>query len=255
MGMGMEWVGLIETLEVEAIRRLPQDQNARWAVQIEGDADDISDLYTALNESRDDRSDPFVMNLGGVFALACEDWNQTSDAQEVQALGQALLNDCIGCLNLANGCGLMKVGTIYQFFDEENKCILTRCSPVQISVKKPKEDRSSPRYIRDMLKLARSERWLSQCMPLYYEEPNFYTVYKAVEAIKRLCNGESNLKKRTDLEGAKLVWIKTVADFHRHAQPVTREQPKPFYSLQECINTVTNAISVLVEAQIADGSV
>jgi len=83
-------------------------------------------------------------------------------------------------------------------------------------------------------------------LPLFYEEPTYYSVYKAVEAIRRCCGGEAAMRKRKDFDGNKLVRVKTVADYHRHVQQPTRAPPNPFYSLDECVGAVADALGVLV---------
>jgi hypothetical protein len=237
------WVTLKEELSIPMPVSVGMAGN-RWACQIEGEAEDIADLTAALNTGPA-MTEYCVASIASVPALTCALWNPINDVLQVKALADAAIKECVACINMVNVCGEMKIGTLYEF-KADSTCTMQRFSHVKINIKKPKDERASPRAIQWLLKLAADEQWFSDCLPVYYEEPTYYSVYKAVEAIRHYCGGEVAMRKRTDLDGSKLVRVKTVADYHRHVQKPTRERPNPFYSLDECVGAVSEALGVLV---------
>ena len=243
MSEGKGWITLREELSIPPPLSVGLTGN-RWACQIEGEADDIADLMTALNTA------PAVTqyrlaSITSVPALTSGSWNEIDDPLQVKALADVAINECVACINMLNVCGTMKIGTIYEF-RSDGVCVMRRFSHCKLTIKKPINERASPQTIQSLIRLASDEVWFSHCLPVFYEEPNYYSVYKAVEAIRRHCGGESAMRKRYDLNGSKLVQVKTVADYHRHVQPPTRARPNPFYSIDECVEAVTEALGVLV---------
>lgn len=247
----MPWITLAETLEIATPPSTDVAPN-RWAFQIEGEADDIGDLARALNGANG-AGGLRVGYLAQVPALTSPQWDVIDKADEAQALAEAALNDCVGCLNLLNVCGFLKIGTVYEI-KEAGRSVMTRYSHVKLNIKKALDERAPPEVFQMIFRIARDNEWFASCLPIYYEEPTFYTVYKAVEAIRRHCGGESKMKARSDFDGSKLAKIKTVADYHRHAQPPSRAKPNPFYSLDECIVEVTIAIDKLLNSETRRGT-
>lgn len=237
------WITLKEELSI------PQPLSvglagSRWACQIEGEADDIEDLMAALN-TPPATTRYRLASITSVPALTSSSWNDINDPLQIKALADVAMNECVACINMLNVCGAMKVGTIYEF-TPDGACVMRRFSHRKLTIKKAVNERASPQEIQSLIKLASDESWFSHCLPIFYEEPNYYSVYKAVEAIRRHCGGEQSMRKRDDLNGKKLVQIKTVADYHRHVQPPTRARPTPFYSIDECVEAVTEALGVLI---------
>lgn len=237
------WITLKEELSIPLPLSVGLAGN-RWACQVEGEADDIADLVAALNTA------PAIIEYSVAFvatvpALTCGLWNAVDDPLQIKALADAAINECVACINMLNVCGEMKIGTLYEF-KSDGTCVMQRFSHCKLNIKKPVNERAAPRTVQSLIKLAANEKWFSDCLPVFYEEPTYYSVYKAVEAIRRHCGGEGMLRKRKDMPGNKLVQIKTVADYHRHVQQPKRVRPNPFYSLDECVETVVEALSVLV---------
>ena len=244
----MPWVTLCETLGIAT----PPGTTVvnRWCVQVEGEGDDINDLRLALNGGAGAEG----LRLGSlgpvaVPVLTSAEWDQTDDPSEVQKLAEAALSTCFGCLNLLNVCGAMTLGTVYEL-KAAQQCVMTRFSHVKISEKQPADKRASPELFQKVLAVARKHEWFADCLGVYVEEPTFYSVYKAVEAIRRHSGGEAAMKARNDLNGSRLAKVKTVADYHRHIQSSNRAKPNPFYSLDDCVKEVTQAIGVLLKTEL-----
>jgi hypothetical protein len=239
------WITLSETLTIDAPAREGAGANDRWAVQIEGAADDIHDLTSSLKEAQADIDLRIVM-VSGIAALSASGWDYIDDPAQIQALSETSLNNCVGCLNLLNICGWLKIGTIYEFRNDK-LCTMTRYSLSKVNIKKSIEDRAPSQVFLSLLKFAQTETWFASCLPLYSQEPDFYIVYKAVESISRYCGGEHKMKGRSDINGAKLAKIKNVADYHRHIQKPERAKPTPFFSLQESVEIVSKSIEMLLK--------
>ena len=243
MSEGKGWITLKEQLSIPLPLSVGLAGN-RWACQIEGEEDDIEDLMAALNTAPG-ITRYSIASITSVPALTSGMWNEIDDPLQVKALADVAINECVACINMLNVCGAMKVGTIYEF-KPDGACVMRRFSHCKLTIKRPVNERASPQAIQSLIKLAAEANWFSHCLPIFYEEPNYYSIYKAVEAIRRQCGGQSLMRKRIDFNGNKLVQVKTVADYHRHVQPPSRARPNPFYSIDECVEAVTEALGVLI---------
>jgi len=134
----MPWITLKEELAIPMPLTGGLGGN-RWACQIEGEPDDIADLTAALNTAPA-IADYKVGSVAAVPALTCEAWNAVDDASQVKALADAAMNECVGCINMLNVCGAMKIGTLYEF-KADGTCIMQRFSHIKINIKKAMDER------------------------------------------------------------------------------------------------------------------
>lgn len=247
---------LCETLEIATPERTGRGIDNRWAVQLVGIDDDVSDLLRVMCEESDEFS-TVVYIIGdeignALFVLSSCEWNSLNDPYEVQMIAATLLSLAVGWLNLIDGCRPVTVGTIYEFL-AGGRCVMRRFSPQKIIVKKQAAERMLPSLFRRLMDLSDRHDWLAACLAPFEGEATFYDIYIGVEAIIRHCGSERAMKDRPELKGVALAQVKNVADFHRHFRRPNRKPPEPMFSLDECMRILAEAIIKLSASQIGPG--
>ena len=225
----------------------------RWRVQIEGDPEDVRDLEELLNGSAENDLAYFVHRFEGtVPTLTTIRWDDLADAAAVEAAAQAALRFFSGLINVYNVGGPLSAGAVFDV-QPDGTFNQSRFSRIQITVKKAHADRLQSANFKDVVRLAEQREWLFSALVEMSGHPDWYAVFRTIEALEAELGGERGLKESTIIDGARLKDIKRMANSVRHFADGTHTPPNPAIPLDQAVTDLRVAIVALVAAIMTVG--
>lgn len=183
----------------------------------------------------------------GPFPVPCirsHAWDAIDEVDLVFEQASAALKVFRGCLSLYNGGNRLSLGTVYEI--NGMKRGPTRSTKFDIVVKRQKSDWISPQDFRRYLDLANSREWLTSALIEMSSNPDWFSLYRTIEAIEEFFGSEAKMVKSSIVDGPRLKLIKRMANSFRHLPGGVHKPPTPPISLGDASTEVSKALRAVI---------
>lgn len=95
---------------------------SKWGVELEADPRDLENILRKVNGSIALKSDLFITRANNLYILRCSKWDTAKAITDVSTLARFYIELIRGTLDLLEVCGLVEIGTIFEF-DRESQIV------------------------------------------------------------------------------------------------------------------------------------
>ncbi|TXM67406.1 hypothetical protein FV226_22030 [Methylobacterium sp. WL12] len=204
--------------------------SSRWAGQILGQKHSIDSLVHKINGSIAGPEDLFCTLIGNCWCLRSSKWNALS-ADIMRDVAQTQLATLRGCLDVLEGCGFLKIGTVFEIENDmvkwrNRKSTLTGC------ILPSPQDRPSPRDFKDFYNQVETDDFIRTSMQDLEAFPDWIAIYKSLEALLKHWGGLKGYMSLMPAQAKLVDRVKQTANWHRHAS-VQYDYPKHPVTIEE----------------------
>jgi hypothetical protein len=246
--------------------------NPRWRLQLEGQTEDIGLLEELVSKSIQNADDYMIVRMSGVVVLQALEvvpqgvepspprestpsfnvpvlttikWDTLATHDEVVSKALPVLKVLSGCLTLLTVSAPITIGTVYEICPD-GRIQATRDTTLAYRVRPPKEEYPSAFQFRRVVDLTDKVDVLGDLLAMYAQEPDWFVVYKMIEAIEKHIGGERKMMACPYLEGAELKRAKQMANSARHLDSSTHRPPTELMALSEAQALLRRSVTALI---------
>ena len=217
---------------------------SRWGVELEAGPRDLENIAQKINGSILLKADLFISRANSLYILRSNRWDNAETVDDVIALAKSNIDLIRGTIDLLEFCGPVEIGTIFTFDDENQIVRQHRETPLKLRVYPAEADLVSPADFRRCLDVSMANDKLRMSFSAFSSDPDWYNVYKCIEALKRHYGDENKMLNSFPKLRSKLSLIKRTANSYRHTEGAFEPVANPA-SLEESCKILRE---VLVEA-------
>lgn len=241
-------------------------------MQIEGLQEDIALLERLLNQSFQEPDDFVIARMHGVSVLnnlrlapantpavaPAENvlfndvpvlmtirWDGLNSHEEAFDKATAQLKILSGCLSQQTLSGPLSIGTIYEI-TKDGGCLSRRISAISWRVRPSETDYPSPTQFRRIINLSDSVDVIGNLFSMQAEKPDWFAIYKMIEAIEDHLGGENKMKSCSYLDGPELKRAKQMANSVRHIDSSKHRPPAQTMTVDDAWALIRRSTSALI---------